>query len=107
MNDRPTAPYRPRFFSLPTKQVVAAKTHFCTWCNRNINKGDTYEYWRSVGDGFTENRMHHECLMVAIADGTFQYKAYKNKHPSWAAKPRKTAPDAPDLPGARQIPSHL
>ena len=79
--------------TLPTKAVKGTKAHKCTWCGTEIAKGDQHHYWRSVGDGFTENRMHGPCLAIAIGIGEFIYKPFRN---------RKTAslPDNASVSGA-------
>ena len=76
--------------TLPTKDVVGAKEHRCTWCGTPIAKGERHHYWRSVGDGFTENRMHGQCLALAIGIGEFIYKPFRNrKTDSMTATPTK------------------
>jgi len=78
--------------TLPTKAVKGTKAHKCTWCGTEIAKGEQHHYWRSVGDGFTENRMHGPCLAIAIGIGEFIYKPFRN---------RKTAslPDNAEITG--------
>lgn len=68
--------------TLPTKKVVAAKQHDCTWCGCLIKKGETHHYWRSVGDSYTENRMHFACLAASIFEDEFIYKPKKHSKKS-------------------------
>lgn len=82
--------------TLPTKNVVGTKPHKCTWCGTEIKKGEQHHYWRSVGDGFTENRMHGGCLAIAIGIGEFIYKPFKNRKTT----PKDVTPASPPNPQA-------
>jgi hypothetical protein len=68
--------------TLPTKLKKGIKAHSCNWCGKLIPKGEPHEYWRSVGDGYTENRMHPKCLQDAIAAGDFVYKSKAKPKPA-------------------------
>ena len=73
--------------TLPTKMVKAAKPHECTWCGCQIKKGEIAHYWRSVGDSFTENRMHPNCLAAAILKANFIYKPKRENKAKPVAAP--------------------
>jgi len=67
-----------------TKPVnrIANKKHTCTYCSEPINKGESYNMWKSVDDSWFTNKMHHECADDLNEYGDGEYSPYCNDRPA-------------------------
>lgn len=78
-------------YSQPWKDQTARQVWRCTWCGKDIAKGELYSNWTSPrsNDGTFGgvNKVHREC-MPALLLGSYEYKPFNN-----ARNPRK--PDRP------------
>lgn len=81
-----------RHFTQPWKKQAAREVHKCTWCGKEIAKGEVYANWISprASDGSfgDSNKVHSEC-MPALLLGDYEYTPFRN-----ARNPRKATTEA-------------
>lgn len=75
-------------FCTDKESIVARKPHRCTWCGQEIAKGERYDMWKSVDDGWFTNRMHPECVEACDEEcrefHDNEYHPYDNERPAKA-----------------------
>ena len=68
-------------FTKPWKEQKANKDHRCTWCGKDICKGEVYANWTSprAGDGSFGgwSKVHCAC-MPALMLGEYEYTPFRN-----------------------------
>lgn len=66
---------------------TARKHHKCTYCGESLNKGDSYQFQKGIGDnGWFETKMHPECFSDFCASGWEEYTLYGNDRPTAEAQ---------------------
>ena len=68
-------------YCTPAIERKALKAHTCTYCGQPIEAGDKYMTWKSVGDSWFTNKMHHECADDLSEWGEGEYSPFTNDRP--------------------------